>query len=230
MLIKNRIKYLMYKLGLRETIPASVVNSIKIDEQNERLVDIKKDSSLFFDDKLKNRDSVFVRESVYKKLLEAQKYLPENYFFKIFSAYRPLEEQQKIWNSKYIYFKRHNPDASEEKITQLTKSVCADPRNGFGGHQTGGAVDIGLCDKNGKTYEMGSAHSEVSHKTKTVSSYLNQQEIKNRCILNMALTKVGFVNYPAEWWHYSYGDRMWAAYSGKKKCMYGLAQNSGESR
>jgi D-alanyl-D-alanine dipeptidase len=30
------------------------------------------------------------------------------------------------------------------------------------------------------------------------------------------------VNYPAEWWHYSYGDRMWAAYSNRRTAIYGV--------
>lgn len=38
------------------------------------------------------------------------------------------------------------------------------------------------------------------------------------------MKKNGFVNYPNEWWHFCYGDRMWAAYSGKKTCFYGLVK------
>ena len=44
---------------------------------------------------------------------------------------------------------------------------------------------------------------------------------RNMKVLYDAMTKAGFANYPLEWWHYSYGDRMWAAYSGKEECFYG---------
>ena len=71
---------------------------------------------------------------------------------------------------------------------------------------------------------MGTQHSELSAKTRTNSTRLTIQENKNRHILLHALNKVGFKNYPAEWWHHSYGDRMWAAYSGKRKCIYGIAK------
>ena len=223
MIIKDSIKYFMYKLGLRDTIPARVINDIEINENNEPLVDIRKDNTLFFDDKLKNKKEIFVRKTVYEKLKEAQKYLPKRYNFKIFSAYRSLDEQKIIWDRKYNEIKSKNPDLSEEELTKKTKAFCADPRSGFGGHQTGGAIDIGLCDDNGNSYEMGTKHSEVSNKTKTKSSKLTIQENKNRHILLNALSKAGFKNYPAEWWHHSYGDRMWAAYSGKKKCIYGFA-------
>lgn len=36
------------------------------------------------------------------------------------------------------------------------------------------------------------------------------------------MTEEGFVNYPAEWWHFSYGDKMWAAYSYKKYAFYDI--------
>jgi len=29
-------------------------------------------------------------------------------------------------------------------------------------------------------------------------------------ILDTAMKKEGFINYPTEWWHYSYGDKYWA--------------------
>ena len=32
----------------------------------------------------------------------------------------------------------------------------------------------------------------------------------NRARLAACLGAVGFVNYPTEWWHWSYGDRYWA--------------------
>jgi D-alanyl-D-alanine dipeptidase len=32
----------------------------------------------------------------------------------------------------------------------------------------------------------------------------------NRAVLGEALTGAGFVNYPTEWWHWSYGERYWA--------------------
>ena len=94
MITKDTIKYLMFKLGLRDTIPARIINNIEINENNEPLVDIRKDNTLFFDDKLKHKKEIFVRKTVYEKLKEAQKYLPKRYNFKIFSAYRSLDEQK----------------------------------------------------------------------------------------------------------------------------------------
>ncbi|SED95789.1 D-ala-D-ala dipeptidase [Streptomyces sp. TLI_105] len=35
------------------------------------------------------------------------------------------------------------------------------------------------------------------------------------------LTSTGLVNYPTEWWHWSYGDRYWAPATGAATAPYG---------
>lgn len=34
------------------------------------------------------------------------------------------------------------------------------------------------------------------------------------------LEAVGFVNYPTEYWHWSYGDRYWAYHKQKSNALY----------
>ena len=41
MTCKDKIKMMLWNLGLRETVPASVINSVHIKENNEELVNIK---------------------------------------------------------------------------------------------------------------------------------------------------------------------------------------------
>ncbi len=43
----------------------------------------------------------------------------------------------------------------------------------------------------------------------------------NRGLLATALTAAGLVNYPTEWWHWSYGDRYWAHVTGASQACYG---------
>ena len=50
---------------------------------------------------------------------------------------------------------------------------------------------------------------------------ISKEAEKNRKILNNALSEVGFVNYPSEWWHYSFGDRLWAKLTGSKIAIFG---------
>jgi zinc D-Ala-D-Ala dipeptidase len=44
---------------------------------------------------------------------------------------------------------------------------------------------------------------------------------RHRDILASAMDTAGFVNYPAEWWHWSYGDRYWAFQTGRSTALYG---------
>ncbi|MGH3717857.1 MAG: M15 family metallopeptidase [Pseudonocardiaceae bacterium] len=44
---------------------------------------------------------------------------------------------------------------------------------------------------------------------------------RRRRLLTRCLTEVGFINYPAEWWHFSMGDRLWAAYGRRPEARFG---------
>jgi D-alanyl-D-alanine dipeptidase len=35
------------------------------------------------------------------------------------------------------------------------------------------------------------------------------------------MSTAGFLNYPTEWWHFSYGDRYWALDTGEQTAIYG---------
>ena len=71
---KDKIKFLLWNLGLRETIPSTIINNIPIKENNEKLVNIKQDKSLYFADNLQQRKSVLLREQVYNNLKIARQY------------------------------------------------------------------------------------------------------------------------------------------------------------
>ena len=92
------------------------------------------------------------------------------------------------------------------------------------GHQTGGAVDLSFCDKNGKELDMGTQYREFNLMTATHSNALNDDQCSNRIVLLKAMQSAGFVNYSAEWWHFVYGDKMWAAYSSKRVAIYDVCK------
>jgi zinc D-Ala-D-Ala dipeptidase len=50
---------------------------------------------------------------------------------------------------------------------------------------------------------------------------VNQDARHHRDILAAAMNPSGFINYPAEWWHWSYGDRYWAFQAGHDTACYG---------
>jgi hypothetical protein len=59
---------------------------------------------------------------------------------------------------------------------------------------------------------------------------ISAQARANRDLLGRALASAGFVNYPTEWWHWSYGDRYWALATGASAACYGPVDRPGSGR
>lgn len=55
----------------------------------------------------------------------------------------------------------------------------------------------------------------------TQADNISDQARTHRDILSTTLTAAGLVNYPTEWWHWSYGDRYWALETGAAVAHYG---------
>ena len=214
--------YLLFRLGLRKVLPKKIISNVKIEENNEELVMV--DSNRFiFDDMIEK--PVYLRKSVYDKLCVFDEIVKEkSYKIKLFDAYRSIDKQKEVWLQALDETKKENPNANEEEIIRITTLKVANPTSGIGGHQTGGAIDITLLDKDGNELDMGSKYLEHIPQTKTYCKDINDVQKSNREYLLKNLEKLGFVNFPTEWWHYCYGDKMWAAYSNKKTCMYGYVE------
>ena len=144
---------------------------------------------------------VRVRKRVAAMLENAQRALPPHFEIKVTSGFRSEAEQL----------------ALREKFGN-TQQVAADS-----GHSSGGAVDVMLfyC---GKEIDCGDSYLEFTANTPTWSNTLSRSQQRNRFILYNAMTQAGFVNYPLEWWHFCYGDKMYADYKFEKQAFYGKAE------
>ena len=97
-------------------------------------------------------------------------------------------------------------------------------------HSTGAAIDVYLVDDHGKPLDMG-IHPKDWMKDKdgrlslTNSKIISDEATSNRQIMSHVLSKVGFVNYPTEYWHWSYGDKYWAFVKQQPFAIYGSISN-----
>jgi D-alanyl-D-alanine dipeptidase len=204
-------------------LPKSKWQDIVINESNEILVDIIETDKL----KLHKNISLKIREKVYSMLIEASLLLPNNLNLVVIEGFRSLEIQKKYWDETFKYFQTEYLNESFESIDNRTALVVARPLP-LANHKCGGAVDVYIVNNDGNVMDMGTeiiAVKDGYKKTMMFSSEITEEHIKNRAILREAMTKVGFVYYPGEWWHYCYGDRMWAVYQDKKECFYGPVGN-----
>ena len=55
---------------------------------------------------------------------------------------------------------------------------------------------------------------------KTTSSQFSDIARQIRDIMSSALTKAGFINYPREYRHWSFGNRHWDYHIGAKEALY----------
>lgn len=86
-------------------------------------------------------------------------------------------------------------------------------------------MDLTLAYADGRELDLGTPvdanPEESAGACFTRAEGITAEARRNREMLGAALTTAGFVNYPTEWWHWSFGDRYWALFSGASAALYG---------
>lgn len=180
----------------------------------------------------------FLRQDVCDRLGQAQRYLSVNYpgwRIQIFDAYRPIPVQQFMVEHAYgeILEARGLTDAElsdvhrqalREEVYQFWAVPSPDPQTPPP-HSTGAALDVTLVNEIGNVLNMGSPIDELSprsfpdyfapespHRPATDLTPPSEcdRAHQNRRILYRAMRSAGFQRHPQEWWHFSFGDQLWA--------------------
>lgn len=81
-------------------------------------------------------------------------------------------------------------------------------------HSTGAALDCTLLDEHGQPVAMGGEIDQVGEISRP-DFYAGMPGVAarfaaNRALLREMLEAQGFRRHPAEWWHFSLGDQLWA--------------------
>ncbi|MBP9732671.1 MAG: D-alanyl-D-alanine carboxypeptidase family protein [Candidatus Magasanikbacteria bacterium] len=206
---------------IRKGLPLEAIKKVDIDETNEPLVKIDETERIVLLKDHKYLDAR-LRKSAQNLLAVASNNLPAGYKLLVVTAYRP------IWMQKELYRHREKQLAIKHpflmifqhaKWRKLVNRYTSPP--GGSSHQYGGAVDVTVIDSYDNRLDMGTSLTDFGVKVHTENDLITEEQRKNRKLLYEAMTKAGFVNYPLEWWHYSYGDRMWSAYTQRDTCFYG---------
>ena len=208
---------------------------IPIEESSEELVELNEQSLISFGPSPEvpnNLDYTKLRNSVYQKLVAAQKNLPEGLRLCLYEGYRSLDLQNKLFEDKYQLLKQEHSDWDHEQLFHqavklVSPTINLDGSHNIPPHCTGAAVDVYLIDDDGKAVDMGIHPADWMQDmdgsiSQTNSSKISDIARQNREIMSSALTKAGFVNYPTEYWHWSYGDRYWAYNVRAEKALYGI--------
>jgi D-alanyl-D-alanine dipeptidase len=192
-----------------------------------------------------------LRSGVVSRLLEAQRWLQENgdgYRLAIFDAWRPLAVQRfMVEHTIAIECSQravdpHTPSPERDQVVEEVGRFWAPPSEDPATpppHSTGAAVDLTLADNSGAVLAMGSeidalgAVSEPDYYGKLANDLPNGEAKRQaalwhgrRNLLAEAMAAAGFCQHPNEWWHFSYGDQLWAWRSGAPQACYGRWTNA----
>lgn len=165
------------------------------------------------------RLSKLIRQNVAQRLKSAKSYLPRGYKLCLRCGYRSLALQRKIYRQFLSNLKTKHPHWSSDKLCHETSKFIAPP-DIIPPHSTGGAIDLTIINKTGRCLNMGTRLGSLNIKSYTSYKSIGRAAKNNRRLLIRIMSKAGFVNYPTEWWHWSYGDRYWAAVREKKYSIY----------
>ncbi|WP_432696549.1 M15 family metallopeptidase [Marinobacterium sp. YM272] len=175
-----------------------------------------------------------VRLGVYNRLLDAAERLPEGYQLIILDGWRPFTVQQYLYDTLLNLMEHANPDQPAEARALEARALVSPPSTEADApspHLTGAAVDVTLADAEGRLLDMGSLFDEAgplswcaaleSDEHHALGEFMARH---HRRVLYHAMTGAGFTNLPSEWWHYDYGDQLWAWYSGSDHAIYGATR------
>ncbi len=209
---------LLYRLGLKKTISHKYNSRVHVKECYEHLEEMVNHHKIIINT---DETPVLLRKTVANKLYRIADDLPDGVCLKIYRAYSSRIDLSQKWNEELAKMEKENPDMGKAKLLSLLNKKCSNPEKSMGGHDTGAAVDVALCDKNGNDFDYGSKCREKAVKR------ANEAQKKNRSHLVKVMKSQGFVNNPTQWWHFSYGDKTWALYKGKR---FGAIYDSAEKQ
>lgn len=143
----------------------------------------------------------YLRPEAARKLAAANRYLKElrpGFTLLVGDALRPRAVSWKMWAAL---------DGSP------MQRYVADPRGGSM-HNYGCAVDVTICDLNGRRLDMGSAMdhfgplAQPRHEQRYLrEGRLTEDQLANRELLRHVMTKAGFQGLQLEWWHFEAFDK-----------------------
>ncbi len=214
-----------------------LMQAIPIEECNEPLVDIRLAGGLLYGPPPECPQTephyCLLRRGVFQRLLTVQAALPVGLHLRLYEGLRSLAVQQQLFDEELTRVRLRHPTIGRE---QAYREACRlvspvwqlDGAPNIPPHSTGGAVDIEIVDDAGQVIDFG---MEIRDWVKVSPSHclpdasgLSHRAASNRRLLSGLMQRAGFVPYDQEWWHFSYGDRHWAACTGARHAVYGRCE------
>jgi zinc D-Ala-D-Ala dipeptidase len=211
------MKSLDYFINERRIITYAELQSIPVVEAGEEMVALPQEVDV------SNCLYPFIRSSVCECIARANEVLLQSqghYQLVVLSAYRPPALQEQMFSEVIEELELKYPNESNAALYERAHHFVAVPN--VAAHPTGAAIDVTiLCHKTGGLLDMGNTYLDFNPELiPTYSNSINEAQAANRLLLRHAMMSAGFAPYNGEWWHFSYGDREWAAFYGHPNAIY----------
>ncbi len=164
-----------------------------------------------------------VRTALASRLRAASASLPDGIALRVAEGHRPEDVQREIIARYSGVVAAAYPGLGPADLERLTSRFVS-PID-VAPHVAGAAVDLTLVDLHGDDLDLGTPIDATPEESDDAcyfaSPAISATARANRATLAAALEAAGLVNYPTEWWHWSYGDRYWALVTGAPHARYG---------
>jgi D-alanyl-D-alanine dipeptidase len=164
-----------------------------------------------------------VRAGLAARLHAAEASLPLGIRLRVVEGHRSVEAQRAIIASYSTEIRAARPGVDGDELRRLISRYVAPLE--VAPHVAGAAVDLTLVDACGDELDLGTAidatPEESDGRCYFAADGIGADARAHRELLARVLTAQGFVNYPTEWWHWSFGDRYWALVTGAAHAVYG---------
>ncbi|MGB9376213.1 MAG: M15 family metallopeptidase [Mycobacteriales bacterium] len=205
------------------------VTAIPAVDCGEPLADVRERPTLRLDHRKADPQGAFakLRAGILDRLVLAQGRLPAGVHLLIVEGYRPMALQQGYFEEYAAHLQQLHPQHSAADIAQLASRYISPPR--VAPHPAGAAVDLTLCTADGDELDLGTPVNASPEESDGACYFAAPQVVgparTNRDLIATALSGVGLVNYPTEWWHWSYGDRYWAFVTRAERAVYDVVES-----
>lgn len=166
-----------------------------------------------------------VRAGLGERLAIADGFLPAGTRLFVAEGLRPSRVQQEIYEGYRAELELLHPGIAPDDVHVLASRFVSPIE--VAPHVAGGAVDVTLIDAEGKALDLGTEIDATPEQSDGACFFaatnISREARQNRSLLADVLTAAGLVNYPTEWWHWSYGDRYWAYSTRHPHALYGPA-------
>ncbi|MGJ5798793.1 M15 family metallopeptidase [Streptomyces europaeiscabiei] len=201
------------------------VAAVPVHDSDEPLVDVRRACPLLVDERKADATGAYaqLRAGVLDRLVRAQSRLPDGLRLLFVEGYRPPSLQREYFEEYAAEQRVLHPDWPADRIRTAASRYVSPPE--IAPHSAGAAVDLTLVDADGRELDLGTRVNadpeESAGACYTGADGISAEARAHRETLGAALTAAGLVNYPTEWWHWSYGDRYWALMTGAPAALYG---------